>query len=199
MLGSLHPIWDNARAYIIGGGPSVNDLDPEVLRGKHVVAVNNAYTVIPWADVLYFMDCEWYNWNKEKILSFAGLKITTCKKLDKIPGFLSLQHGIRNGVDMRPEFLSRGASSGQGAMNVAIKLGAKELVLIGFDMRVVDGVHNFHNDHGRKVPASIYLDQHAKSLKYMVPIAESLGIKIVNCTQDSAIDFISIEPLEKWL
>ena len=103
---------------MIGGGPSISLVDFELLRGERLVVTNNAYRLAPWADVLYFMDCAWYNWHIAEIASFTGLKVTTCSDCERNnePGIIYLKHGTRHGLDNRPDYLARGASSGYGGV-----------------------------------------------------------------------------------
>ena len=49
-------IWKGGTAYIIGGGPSVNDADLSLIHDRRVIGVNNAYSLGGWVDVCWFGD-----------------------------------------------------------------------------------------------------------------------------------------------
>ena len=49
-------IWDGGECFILGGGPSLAAVDVGQLRGRRVIAVNQAYKLGDWIDVLFFGD-----------------------------------------------------------------------------------------------------------------------------------------------
>jgi hypothetical protein len=132
--GQTEKIWDNEVVYIIGGGPSLKDFDWNLLAGKKVIAINRAFEVLPNADVLYWTDARFYRWFKNKIDDFTGLKVT-CRPVQGSPGdIIVLKQNTAVKIDMRPDFISSGNNSGFGAINLAAKLGAKRIYLLGYDM-----------------------------------------------------------------
>lgn len=50
------PIWSGGTAWIIGGGPSVKDLDLSPIHQYRVIGVNNAYQFGHWVDACWFGD-----------------------------------------------------------------------------------------------------------------------------------------------
>lgn len=205
MFGQTCKIWNNARVFIIGGGPSLKGFDFEVLRGRKVLVLNSAWKFVPWAQVLYFMDCIWYRSNKDAIKSFKGLKFTTCNTIgDGDKGVIVLKHGHRRKLDERPDHLPRGSNSGVGGCYLAKRLGGVELILLGFDMDVGEsGEHNFHNEYEgmRDTPISPqhYKTTYPNSFAYEKPFLEAGDVKIINCTLNSKLTCFPIEPLENWL
>ena len=200
----LPELFAGQRSYVIGGGPSVSRTNIELLKGKCVVGTNDAFKYFPWIPVTYWMDNSWYNWNKAEVHKFEGLKVTTCSNARDAHGIFIYQHGDRNAFDTRPDRLSRGASAGFGAAALCYKLGSREIILVGFDMQVEvdeDGneSHNYHSNHKRDVPANIYKNQHMKSFAWLAGAQEKLGVKVINCTPGSTMDYFPIEPLEDWV
>lgn len=49
-------MWDGGQCFILGGGPSLTVEQVESLRGRRVIAVNQAYKLGDWIDVLFFGD-----------------------------------------------------------------------------------------------------------------------------------------------
>jgi hypothetical protein len=123
---------------VLGGGPGLALVDTERLRkGKvRVVASNDAYELGPW-DAMVFVDCRWYDWgHREKLLDWAGIKVTTCKKIRNNQGVHVVQkRGHPYGLSINPNILSWNLNSGACAINLATLLGAKRIFLLGFDMR----------------------------------------------------------------
>ena len=73
-------LWgSDETAVCLGGGPSLAPQQVDTVRGKaRVVAVNDAYRLAPWADVLYVCDHKWWGWHPAA-LDFAGEKVTYSK------------------------------------------------------------------------------------------------------------------------
>jgi len=49
-------IWDGGECFILGGGPSLRVEQVSSLQGHRVIAVNQAYKLGNWIDVLFFGD-----------------------------------------------------------------------------------------------------------------------------------------------
>ncbi|HEQ98820.1 MAG TPA: hypothetical protein ENO22_05715 [candidate division Zixibacteria bacterium] len=192
-------LWPEGECFIIGGGPSLRGFDIKRLRGKRIIAVNNAYRMADWIDCLFFGDCRWYNMHAKQLLSFAGLKVTTCEQhLDK-PGIkvVKRQNKIR-GLSTSPSILAWNLSSGACAIGLAYHFGVKRIILLGFDMRVVEGRYNYHDDYDP--PANPKgKNPYPRFLRPFPDIAHSLKQKNIECFNaclDSALDVFPKVALE---
>ncbi len=193
---SVPELWPGGTCYIIGGGPGVAAVDPKRLEGARVIVTNSAFKLFPSADALYFMDWMWYKWNAEALLKFNGVKVTIVENCRGKPGIKVLQRGQRNGLDAKPTHISRGACSGYGAMALAVKFGVAKVYLMGFDMRVVNGRHNYHTEHKREVKPDIYETQFLRPFKEAAPLLEQAGVEVLNATPGSAMKVFPIVELE---
>lgn len=189
-------LWPDRTVYIIGGGPSLRSVNVEELRGERVIAVNNAYKLGNWIDVLYYGDCRWLAWHKDQVRAFAGLKITSCDQHDSNLGRALNIKVVRKrnspiGIQRDPGMLGWNRSSGACAINLAVHLGARRIVLLGYDMRKIDGASNWHADH----PNAEAHDPYAKFLEPFPAIARdlaALGIDCINATPGSALTVFPI-------
>lgn len=181
----------------------------EKLYDKRVIAVNDAYKLYQW-DCMYFKDHGWFHryafkegndvrTNEDLLRSFGGLKVTTCDKLIGKPGIKVCRRGQRTGIEMGPDALTHGSSSGQEAICLAVRFGTSRIILLGFDMKMVDGRHNWHSDHIREIPNNIYETQFIKRLEETNLAAQKLGIEIINCTEGSNLKEFPIKPLEEFV
>lgn len=190
-------IWEGSTCYIIGGGPSIAKLDLSKFRDKHTIAVNNSYRIAPWADVLYFMDNIWLKWHEESIKDFPGLVVSSAPAVKDRPNIKFLQRGKRRAFDDREGFITRGSNSGHGGMCLGALFGAKRIVLLGFDMKMVEGEHNYHDEHDREVPPSIYQDQFVRSFEFVKDYFKENNIEVLNATPGSALPtFPIVDPGE---
>lgn len=217
-------MWKGARAFVLGGGPSINKLDLEKLRQcrEHdvnqyrTIAVNTAGKVAPWADILYFSDkafSEW-EWNQELIEDFPGLVVTTEHKYENHPRVKYLGHAKRGTqkwlLNNNPGLLARGTNSGFAACMLARELGARPIILLGFDMRPVwvknpehkngeEKLHNFHKEHGRKVADNRYETQFMRPFADVAEALKEEGTEIINATPGSAMDIFPIANPEEYM
>ncbi len=132
-------LWPDRTCYIIGGGPSLRLFDIDRLKGQRCIAVNEAYTIAPWVDVLFFNDEPWWKRHRTKLLDFGGLKVTTCEALRDKPGIKVVERknsppGIAH---HHPTWIRWNMSSGGAAINLAYHFGVSRIILLGFDMRRV--------------------------------------------------------------
>lgn len=187
---------------LIGGGPSLNSVDfSKCPRDKFfILGTNKAYKLIA-LDVLFFMDKRFYYWNQNELMNLSCPKITTAASWrdgqQHNPNVVSdwLSRGIEyysrenlNGLNLGREKRLRGNNSGLMAINLAVKHGAKEIYLLGFDMKPSkNGSHQFHNEHKVQSPAASYKEVMAPKFLTIVPDLKTAGVSVYNCNRDSAL------------
>ncbi len=173
-----------------------------------VIAINNAYQIAPWADVLYFADSQWYLWHKDKpeFRSFAGEKCSiqsTGLMVDD-----GAVHILRNknfpsngtGLSLDPEFLITGSHSGWQSVNVAVLTGAKTILLLGFDAKepAAGQAGHWHGEHATPTPVAAY-QAYRKAFSAGAAAVKAAGVHVWNCSPGSAIDSFPKVALEEAL
>ena len=115
----------------------------------NVIAINNAYQIAPWADVLYACDCTWWDWHYTETETFPGLRITRSEiAVDRYPDLTWIEGEAHDqGLSKRQDCIVNGQIGGYQAINLAVNFGVNKILLIGYDMRVVDGRSHWHGDH----------------------------------------------------
>lgn len=148
-------MWLGSTVFLIGGGTSLRDMDWSLLHGRRTIGCNDAYLLGPRVtDICYFGDRGWYRRHTRPtvdigmgpqpgLLQFSGLKVTCLSEMVGYKGLLVLQRRPRT-IEEAPRvgwFTSTGAS----AINLAAILGAKKIVLLGYDMTLgPDKMNNWH-------------------------------------------------------
>lgn len=191
-------LWDGGDCYILGGGPGLWGLDLRPLLDRRVIAVNNAFKLGPW-DVLFYGDCGWYRRYHKELRSWAGLKVTTCLQHENQPGiFVMNRRNSPRGICTNRSRLAWNLSSGTCAINLAYHFGARRIILLGFDMRKIDGRANWHEEHHvNKNP------NHNPYKRFLDPMNEvardlkKLNVECINATPGSAMtQFPIVDPAE---
>lgn len=194
--------WPGETACVIATGASLRQADVDWVRGKaRVIAVNKAYLMAPWADVLFSIDrLFWERVNPE----FAGEKWTVdgCSAI-RSHGLNAIESIKEPGID--PRRLHWTAGSGGTAINLAFVFGANPIILLGFDMKMgLDGETgeerpHFHEDYKHGNPDNQRFGRWKKEAAKMGPGLARAGVRVINCTRDTALDCFERCPLEAVL
>ena len=187
-ISDLEPIFLGETIYIVGGGPSLKDFDLEILKDKIVIAVNKAFLYLPFAQVLYWSDSSFYDTFKKEIHLFKGIKATK-NPSPKTDDIINLVETGREGLELEPNGIRTGGNSGYAAINVAYHLGAKKIVLMGFDGKNGSGGNtHWHDGYGKKGASDEVMQRnwlpHYSSL---VNSLEGRRVKIYNTSKFSEI------------
>jgi hypothetical protein len=173
--------WKDATAFIVGGGPSLRDVDLSVLKGQRVIAINSSYEAIPFADFLIFSDYRWWDHHQSRTGNFSG-RIVCASRTPIDARLLMVRRKIPPGLDQPNDCLPVQFTSTTGAMALAIKLGAKKLVLLGIDGRNdADGKTHHHKSHPWQIVPG-WEQKHRADLAKMVQPLKNLGIEVVLAT-----------------
>ena len=164
-LEAIPRIWNGDECFIIGGGPSVLDFDASLLRGKRVIAINNAFQDFPQADILYFMDFHWWQWNAESIYDFGGLIFTLSPRFEQSFRIFAIGMAAQYAYYEGQEAINYASNSGLTGIFLAIKLGAGKINLVGFD----GGLKNYHDRHQERPPSEVET-RHRQSWSKWLPI-----------------------------
>jgi len=156
-------------AVIIASGPSLTKEQVEYCKDKaKVYAVNNAYQLAPWADVLYACDHEWWAHYKPE---FAGEKWTLNQKAAADFGINLIgcnQKALFSTID---GVIATGFNSGFQALNLAYTQGCRKAILLGFDYKNTG--HHFFGRHNGS------LDKCKKELGLHIADAVRYGIDAI--------------------
>ena len=108
---------------------------------------------------------------------------------------------MQNGFCKNNGRVSWMGNTGATSCNIAFHLGAKKIILIGFDMRFVDNKINYHEDHiikidKNKMKKELFPKFISSFGKWVKKGSENLNIEILNATPGSALHMFPIVNLE---
>lgn len=206
----INPDWDGEPCFVVATGPSLTSAVAQKVRfarwfdGWRVLCVNDAYRLLPHADILYACDWGWWK-HHEGAPKFTGER-WTCHS--QSTDFVDDKSAVTGRYDVRlvravngrgfsgdPQYIHYGhpqPSSGFQAVNIALLLGASPVVLVGFDGHATNGKH-FFGDH----PAHLNrgTDEGYREFAKAYPADE----RIVNATPGSTIEVYRRVDLEEVL
>ena len=192
-------MWKGETVAIIAGGPSVNQKQIDYIFNETTyksIAINNSYQLAPKSDMLYFCDLRWYTWHKDNklFINFKGIRVTL-KNNQGVPEDI---HSLNNtgpiGLETDPTGLKTGSNSGYQVLNLCYHLQVKNIILIGYDMRVVNGKTHWHKAHKHTPSHKIYKTNLLPKMNNIIEPLKSAGINVLNCTPGSALEcFTKVE------
>lgn len=195
----IEPIWKGQTVYLIGGGPSLKTFKWNMLRGKKTIAINKAIKFWPEADAMYWTDGRIWTWLQKEIKEFKGMKFTIAPKPYTADVHL-LGRGRKYGLEVSPDMLAHGNNSGYAAINLAIHLGAKRIVLLGYDMGNDGTVSHFHDGYPVNATGeNIYKNQFLPGFEILKNELKGKDIQIFNACPTSKLNTFKKITIEEAL
>jgi len=228
-------LWDGGTCWIIGGGlsaprqfgvseetimqvvnrkvsPSVYSDYFALIHNERVIGVNNAYQIGVWIDAVFFGDCTWYKVHRRKLIDWPGIKATCCnrfanKRKHEAEGikYLAKYTGKKHGISDDPRKVCWNSNSGAAAISLAVLLGVKRIILLGFDMQLSEAgdkkISHWHGSHQRldEKQKSPPFKRHLKGFPAIKKDADRMGIEILNASPDSGIKEFSKVTVDELL
>lgn len=158
--------------------------------GWRYIGISDCYRVCPKVDFYYACDTRWWNVHYEKVKEWGG-----CEN-----GYWCTEHSTKrkytdlhcilgkggNGWSQDPALIHYGSNSGFQILNIAYHLGIKHMVLVGFNMMVVDKKAHFFGDHPTGLSRNSSYHSFASQFVNIHP--EKYGVTVINATQPTKLD-----------
>lgn len=117
-----------------------------------------------------------------------------------IPGLRCLRDYGYIGLSSHADGICHGHNSGYQAINLAVMLGARRIILLGYDMKPADdGRIHWHEEHPVKTPANVFTQSMLPAYKTIVEPLQERGIEVINTSLSSALTCFKKMPLEEAL
>lgn len=212
--------WEGKAVVCIATGPSLTAAQIETVRrareadAVRVIAINDAFLLAPFADVLFFADTKkFYGWYEQGLArawpwtrfdaaqtqrAFAEFRGQKCTVRDKAGGVFTLKVSGTTGLSENPGGLHTGQNGGHMALNLAFLSGGKPILLLAYDgKRGPRGEeHGFGKHPDKSEPP--YLEM-AQNMRGTVKQLNAAGAAVFNCTPGSAVDCFPRKSLDECL
>ncbi|MCH8990900.1 MAG: hypothetical protein IIA44_04000 [Acidobacteria bacterium] len=201
---SVPRLWNGATIVCLGGGPSLTQAQVDTCRGRaRVIAINDSYLLAPWAEVLYFCDRRWFEWHEPQaeFRAFKGIKVTLDEQVLKAhPEIRGVKNTGRDGLETDPTGVRTGRNSGYQAINLAVHLGARRIVLLGYDMKpAADGRTHWHGGHPVTLHETVFAHSMLPCFPSLVEPLRQRRVAVLNATPGSALTVFPMLALEQAL
>jgi hypothetical protein len=158
-----------------------------------VIAVNSTIFSAPFADICYAWDKKW--WTKY----LADVKRLGCRRITAGKGRPGCEEFPRVPQREFSEDAIGGNNSGHQAVNLAYMLGAKEIIMLGFDCQHTDGEAHHHGDHPKPLGNATNCQNWLPGFRVLSERLRERGVKVVNCSPRTALDCFERHRLEDYL
>jgi len=209
-------MWEGNRCFILGGGPSLANLNFQDIAGELTIGINKSFTKFN-TTINYSMDQRFYDYlvryDKkegkdaflyEKWKAYEGIKVflegTSKFRFESdvyVIGRLSqrvISLNLTKGI-------YPGNNSGFGAIMLAAALGADPIYLLGYDMKVSGEQTHWHDGYPNQTAKllSDKLKKYANLISEFAPSYEAAGFDIINLTPGSALTCFKTSTLSEVL
>lgn len=180
------------------------------IHNKHTIGINVAYQFGSWVDICFFGDKAFYLAHREALEDWNKLVVTCSSHAAKKDAtwLKYLPKEIKRhvpdverqaGISTYSKAISWNENSGAASISLAAWLGAKRIILVGFDMALSETKNqHFHNEYKtnkearkrRRAPQrakELPFEKHLRGFPYIKRDADNLGIEIINTSLNSAI------------
>lgn len=199
----------NKPVLLIGGGPSLIDFDYNLITDDFFrMGTNYTFKKVE-LDWLHFADMHFFEDNWRDIVMMKH-PISTCAHVDasdmlsakgyweKVGVKYYANHTRDADLDLGRNDFVCGSHSGHQAINVAIKNGAKEIYLLGFDMKSLPHRAEWHDEyHQHRICTVESMEEQSalwrKKMPTMLPFLKESGVKVYNSTPGSALECFPFE------
>jgi hypothetical protein len=198
--------WAGQTVIIGAPGPSLPVLAEQCRDFPRIIAVNDAVQLLPNAAICYSCDAQWWE-ARPGIPGFSGERWTSFSlspKNIKSPELVAkialkvIRGEDKPGFSLDSACIRYSSNSGFQAVNLAILFGADPIILIGFDMRHIDGKSHFFGNHKAPLREStqfgVWCAKFAKAAEMLGPTP-----RIINATPGSALTCFPYVPLAEAL
>ncbi len=196
-MATVPRLFPDGTVAVLAPGPSLTGEDALACQAAAdgVVAVSDAWSLAAWADVLYAADSDWWRYH-DGVPGFPGLKLSIAnptRRTDHHPdGVGVLAFGGYDGLSLDPGRLMAGRRGGQNsglqAVGLAYLLGARRIVLAGFDCGVADdGATHFFGEHPARLRKASPYAHMAHAFAALAPHLAAAGVEVVNASRRSAL------------
>jgi len=183
-------VWLGSTVVVMASGPSLNAEDVDVVKqwreseiNRYVIVTNTTFQIAPWADALFFHDLKWWKKYKDEVRRvFSGRMVTVAP--------VNL-----HGVDWMRNWDGYG-NSGAAAIALAVLAGASKVVLLGLDCQYTSGRRHWHGDHPPGLGNAKSLKKWPASFARLSNHCRRMGVDVVNCSRQTALDCFDRQPLE---
>lgn len=178
---------------VIASGPSLTTDDVELVKrwrdagnGK-VCVINTTFRLALWADILYACDRAWWDKHGEEAHAFEGEKYCYAQGGERW-GAKRITGSTGGGLSGKVGEIRTGGNSGHQAIHVVYNMGAKRIILLGFDMGFSNGKSHWHGDHPHGLSNCGDFKRWISQINLLAKGLAAQGVEVINCSRNTNLE-----------
>lgn len=174
-------MWKGQTVVCIASGPSLTKSDCDLIKkiGLKTIVVNTSYQLCPWADVLFAFDLKWWLYY-DKLVDESGFK---GEKVTYSFNARSMDITSLDGCEWFQPF----GNSGTSAISLAVNMGARRILLLGYDCSLTQDKPHWHGKHPEGFNNCRSIVHWPKQFKNTSSFANSQGAEVINCSRTTSL------------
>lgn len=158
-------------------------------RGFRYFGISDCYRIVPWVDFYYACDHRWWDIHYSKVMEWGGSRngywCTEHRTKQARPDLHWIKGSGKGGISTDPSLIHYGGNSGFQLINCASLAGIRTMILVGYNMMVVDKQQHFFGPHPQGLSRSTSYQGFARAFESIDP--HKHGLTIINATQPTAL------------
>lgn len=182
-------------------GPSLSEEQVEMVKctGHYTIIVGDAVLKYPEANIMYHCDARYWhyydgmpNFKGDLRISLEDTRLPEVHRVVKAP--------LRKGIETVAPLVVTGGNSGYQAINLAIHFKPKKIILLGYDMKLgYSGEYSVRGEHPEKIRGSRNFTKDIERMGWLEEPLKKLGIKVYNCSTNTALTCFPVMDLKDVL
>lgn len=95
--------------------------------------------------------------------------------------------------------MNTGGNSGYQVLNLLYFLGAKKIILLGYDMKMKGNLSHWHGDHPNELNRFSNYKDWCQKFNQLAQDLKDEGVKVINATRETALNCFDRLSLEEAL
>lgn len=206
-LQTFKNIVEGRTVFLIGGGYSIEKYKQlPMISDKKIFCINSSLKYVESPIGVLWMDDSWASKNLDL------LKTKNCSKFyvrnntehvikqnkTGLAGCLYLNKTGEYGYDSDVNNV-RGNNSGGAAINFLVNMKCKKIILLGFDMGLIENKAHFHREYDYTIRDNVYEKQFIPSINSLAEKIKNCNTEIINCTPNSKLNCFKKDYLENYI
>lgn len=199
---SIPRLFEGEKAFVIATGPQFNQETVDRIYdtdGYRFIGISDCYRLCPFVDFFYACDTRWWNVHYDKVMEWDGSRngywCTETASKAKWQDLKLITGSSGNGWSDKQDKIHYGSNSGFQITNIAYLLGIKTMILIGFNMMVVNKKSHFFGDHPEGLSRNSSYQSFASQFKTIN--YKQAGVTVINTANPTKLDHFPKLPLDE--
>lgn len=172
----------------VASGPSLAGWQVEAVRKSRAftIATNTSFRAVD-GGICYGCDSQWWAVYADEVKAKGLAGWTQDRDAAKRHGINWIESKAGHGLCREPNKIHQGGNSGFQAVNLAYHLGARTIVLVGYDMQRTPRATHWHGEHPEQLGNAEKCAMWRAAFPALASDLKAEGVDVVNCTIATAL------------